>query len=254
MQPIRIDFGESLATWTQRCLISGARALDDREARELGYDPGAVIPTSPRQATVEDLRPYAASAAHPAAATAQFTRFDEQTLALLGELGPWAKGDEHEFSLTLQATVTFSHIERFPAKPGQLTTTPNLHTGKRTLAGFHRDDEYPKEYFGKLERGSVPPRRVGICLTGEHFLVLGFASELEQAEPNPDTAAIRRFVAAQGRLTCIWVRLSAGMAYVAPLRDGRTPHVGSGWGLTQDCAMAVCVGHCRRDSFARVSP
>jgi hypothetical protein len=251
--PARIDFGQNptrLAAWTNRCLISGARALSDHEARVLGYDPGAVIPTNPRPTTIADLGRYAAGPEHPAAFTVQFTRFDQQTLALLGQLGPWATGQE--FWLTPTTLVTFSHQERFAASPDQLTTTPNLRPGRHTLAGFHRDNSYPEKYFGRLEETGVPPRRLGVCRAGEHYLALAFATELDQRGTPPDTGELRAFVADGGQLDCIWVRVSPGMAYAAPLRVA--PHVGSSWQLTQDCEMVVCVGHWQRDGFAPARP
>jgi hypothetical protein len=251
MSSVRIDWGPAGASaWLSRCLTSGARALDDTEATMRGFEPGAVIPTEPEPATLDVLERYAADATTPTHLTVQFTQPPADTLKALHPLEPAGRG--YEFWLLPGVAAMFNNIDEFT--PGELTTTLNGNAQARTengapLAGLHIDSVFANMTD---DQGRMP-RRLGACLgPGDHYLVLGFAEEFEQATSQLYTDNVREYVAAGGDLTCLWLRLTPGDAYIAPVCD--VPHVGSAWQVPQASSMAFLSGHWPHEAFEPMTP
>jgi hypothetical protein len=123
----------------------------------------------------------------------------------------------------------------------QRTTTTDTRTTRRL--GIHLDnfDRLP------LERRHQSRRRIGLNLgPGPRYILLTTQdiNELARRSPlierDPHTDQVRRFVAQEGQLICVRIRLEPGEAYVAPTE--LIPHDGSTMGIHSPSTIAFWLG------------
>jgi hypothetical protein len=238
MDGVRIDYG-NMDYWLDHCWVSRARSVTAVEAAGLGCDLGAVVPGSRARATRELLERFAAPAGHPAGQTVQFTTFDSRTVGLLRDLErqDWPRHVGRPVRFPDGPTVTFAGIQRFSGRGDWQTTTTNGNTG--LLAGFHTDPD-----LDDYQVDGVPPRRLGICIEGEHALGLAFAPDLEPLYPTPNTHELRAYAWGGGESLSIFFELPEATAYIVPIV--KAAHVGAG---KQAATMAYGIGHWNTDQF-----